>query len=1142
MRRSRDVCSWLGLAVLRAVLLTTPLLGDEPASRPAPPPSPEKPPIQIFLKDPADLGAIWTALSQPDYVILNGAEYAKLLARLSAAGSEPAGSVVESVAVRGTVNGERAELTVELSVSLLGDSASWVPLGLNGLILNEATSEGRAIPVRVGSGAVWEVQLQGKGKHQVSVELSVPVKQTPEGRTLAITIREAASTRLSIDLPPGASDVLAGPAERLRATPTSSSRVRVNADLTPRSKLSVFWSENDSSQSQLPFLLSARGEISIDLDSNSLRSRSSWSIRSIRGSTRSLELRLDPDDEVLDLELDGQPAKFQVDRLATQKQLTLPLAESLGVGQERRVVLVTRRLTAAGQATKFAFHGFPFAHAREESGTIGITRGPNLWISGSANQGVRPIDPRTELPDDLRARPATELAYQFAEQPFDLTLQVQPSPPQVQVDSRATITLEPASARNETWLDFRVVRGRAQELEFHLAEGLELASVEPEGLVASVHSSEPANQEPRSLTIRLSPRALESGRFSLHLVGRQALGKAGPQSIGLFQPVGLSSSAGRLAVIASSSITAVFDQSGGSPSGFRTAVQPPPADWPWPDGRSQTPLLWLRHDEVPAALPLSTTLHERSVSNTTTLTVQVGRTAIEVVQETELTVRFGSLEPLTLLVPPELEGKWTSQGNHITVGTDEDVPAEKLRSMALRVSASATQPLRLRFRYRLPIPPSAGSLEPIDTEVPWLRIAETTPGRSSVRAALTSEAGVVVEGEGEGWRSSEERNAEDDASAHLRFQTSSEDRAADRLLLRVTRSELQGLPSLIVSRMLLDTVIGSDWDSRTTASFWAEDHESSFAVGLPEGAKLLSAKVAGENVGEVEEILDRKGYRLAFPPRIGSAPALIEIAYSLSSETASRVLEAPKLLDGGLAQECFWKVQIPWSRALLSEPEGWNDENEWYWDTYLWTHRARIGVTQLARWLQGEKTEAVDSWARQTDSRTGAHVLLFGRQGPPVRLHIVLASRSLLVAICSGAVLAIGAVFLLLWRPPAWFLTTCGIVLAALAILLDAHLVVVLVQSASLGFFLTILIAVMQRAVERRRFRSVVFVDPSSRTSSLNRGSAALQSAGVGSDDPTAIRPRDVVLNHSDAILIPGSTASAPPRSDARISAEQAER
>ena len=45
--------------------------------------------------------------------------------------------------------------------------------------------------------------------------------------------------------------------------------------------------------------------------------------------------------------------------------------------------------------------------AREQAGAIGITASGNLFVTGTAARGVRQIDPRTELPVELRARPAT---------------------------------------------------------------------------------------------------------------------------------------------------------------------------------------------------------------------------------------------------------------------------------------------------------------------------------------------------------------------------------------------------------------------------------------------------------------------------------------------------------------------------------------------------------------------------------------------------------------------------------------------------------------------------------------------------------------------------------------------------------------
>ena len=59
---------------------------------------------------------------------------------------------------------------------------------------------------------------------------------------------------------------------------------------------------------ELP-LLTAKGEIAIDIDEEQVRTRSSWAIRCVRGTTRSLEMRMDDEDEVTELQLDDQSAE-----------------------------------------------------------------------------------------------------------------------------------------------------------------------------------------------------------------------------------------------------------------------------------------------------------------------------------------------------------------------------------------------------------------------------------------------------------------------------------------------------------------------------------------------------------------------------------------------------------------------------------------------------------------------------------------------------------------------------------------------------------------------------------------------------------------------------------------------------------------
>ncbi|MCA1685659.1 MAG: hypothetical protein LC745_06665, partial [Planctomycetia bacterium] len=78
----RNWCPWSRHALGAACVVLNALSGAtaaEPA--PTPPDAPRRgaagsdAPVNIFLGDPADLNAVWKALTAPDFVILRGDEY-----------------------------------------------------------------------------------------------------------------------------------------------------------------------------------------------------------------------------------------------------------------------------------------------------------------------------------------------------------------------------------------------------------------------------------------------------------------------------------------------------------------------------------------------------------------------------------------------------------------------------------------------------------------------------------------------------------------------------------------------------------------------------------------------------------------------------------------------------------------------------------------------------------------------------------------------------------------------------------------------------------------------------------------------------------------------------------------------------------
>lgn len=1127
------------------------------SSRPGAPAAALDGPVNIFLNAPADLGSLWKSLTDPDFVILRGADYARLTKGLrppAVAAPTAAGATVVAVAVGGAVSGDVADLTVRLDVALAADDPVWVPIRLDGQTLTAVTAGGRDLPTRAADAGGWQVELKGAGRHSVAVRLPVPVRVTPEGKRLEIAVPEAPSTRLSVVVPGGVSEATTGPGEPVtramvegQGTDEKSGPTRLSAELTPRARIAVVWRDQEPDGERTAPLLVAHGEIAIDVDPGSFRTRSTWSIRAVRGVARELVFGLDPGDDVVELMLDNQPPPAGIERVGGATRMTVRLPEPLGPNQERTLVLTTRRAIPSGSATRVPFSGFPLADAREQTGAIGVVTSDNLWVTATPGRGVRQIDPRTELPPELRARPATGQGFRFSEQPFELALRVESSPPLVRVAARTTVALEAGSARLDTEFDFETARGRLFDLSLGLPPGLVVESVGPADVVGGWQTG--VLPEPfapglgigglRLLTLRLGPKSQAGRRFTFRLVGRQALDpSARDASIALVQPIGATSGGGRVAVLTEPGMTADLASGGGRDAvaaRFRPSPLAPPPDWPWPSGvaPTSTPVLWLRYDESPPELPLRIATLPRELSETTSLAVRVDRREVEVTQVTECAVRFGSVRHLEVNVPPALVGRWAVDGVERTTALGRTRDGGE--SSQLELAAASTGPLRLRFRSRLPLGSLSGPGASTQLALPCVRVAGAT-SNAPVRATIEAAPGLVVAPTGDSWSAGPEpAPAEAEAGTPVRL-TGPRPGAGDQPLeLRVAARAAAVLPRLVISRLLLRTVQGAEGDLRTTAAYRVEAHESALPVAPPRGAELQTVRVGGATVSEVETLPGTGGVRIAIPPSVGRGPVLVELDYTTPPARARGPWSAPRLIGAGVVQQTLWEVRLPASRALVGVPEGWSDENEWYWDVYVWKRRPWTSPAGLSAWVGGHAAGA----AGDAEARRDGHAYLFGRPGPATDLPLTVASRALLVASCSGVVLAVGGLLILVWRPSAR-LAAVAVPLLGLAVAALVHPTVTLlaVQSGMVGVVLTALVALMQRLVGRRRYGPGIFGEPNQRNAGAAPGSALSRGVGVGSDDSTAIRVRtastlDYVVTASDpaggeAATAPGSSRSEP--------------
>ena len=199
--------------------------------------------------------------------------------------------------------------------------------------------------------------------------------------------------------------------------------------------------------------------------------------------------------------------------------------------------------------------------------------------------------------------------------------------------------------------------------------------------------------------------------------------------------------------------------------------------------------------------------------------------------------------------------------------------------------------------------------------------------------------------------------------------------------------------------------------------------------------------------------------------------------------------------------QSIWQVRVDGNHAILGVPQGWFDENHWFFDRYLSKEVPVASGASLRGWLLGAaSTTALPAADDGDDSRFGGShrsVFIFSRSGAPVALAIWLVPRYLLVMVCSGLTLFLG--FLAIFTRARLRTIWLGLALVGLlaGTFLEPNVLYLVVQSAAIGLALTLLGLVIRTVIERSRGvrhpprdSALVPVRPST-DSSLDRSASA---------------------------------------------------
>lgn len=1089
---------------------------------------PVAPAVPIIVGTPSTLDELLGRIASPDFVLLRGDRYREFLKTQEKAPVNAPEPIVESVAIRGRIDRLSADLDVEFRVASTSAAPRWVPLRLDGLVLTSAREGTKVVPLRAGPTGGWEAEVRGAGEHSLRLAFATRVVAQGEERRLEFSLPTAGTNTLSLTLAGDPVEASVGPGESILIEKAAGQNsVRIEAALRPRARLEMRWRVPTEQSGVLPPLLTALGDVAVDVTADAIRTRSRWSVTSTRGAAPSLIFAYnDEDEDLVEVDLDGR-ALPQQGRDGGSPTVTIPLADPLRPGGPTRVVtLVTRRRIGAASSAKVPVRGAVPGDAAIVGGAVAVTRSGPIWVEGDAVRGLQRIDPANDLPSDLRSRPGTVLAYRIVDRPFELALRIEPFLPRVEARASTTVSLIPGTASTETRLAFRTTPGRVFDLHFPLPPGVEIDPIAADDVVESSNLSASGGEGTvRVLAVGLTPKARGSGAFSLTLKTRQTgTPEGGKFGNALIWPSEASSLGGRVAVLAAPGVEAKLVEGGP----FRPLSAISADDWPWPIPRPadlDRPQLWASYEGRQDFLPLEIQVRPTSYRSETDLVAEVGRDGINYRQSVRLDVLGGRVDTLELLVPPGVERGWTVEGaevsGHHPVASDPDGSSRFRVVLAPRALARVAFELRYKIPFERPLTEGAarpGRFAPI-------RTIPDAPG--PVRLSYGTSPGVSLTIDARGWQ---ERLAGMPSTKTSPSLTALErsDPSAPMPAFEARAEPLLALPGLVVSRTFLRTVRGPD-ELRTSAVFRFETADPSVVVALPSGSRWVRARLDGVELREVEveEAPDR--YRCRLSPTPSAGPRSLAIDYARTGSRPSPW--EPAALAGAVSESVYWQVVVGGDQAVLGTPSGWSDENRWRWMKYVWMKTPLRTDAELLEWAAG--VAPASAYGPDPTSRpTSQHAYLFRKADGLGPLPVMVVSRSALVVVCSGAVALVGIGLVLLRRSARPYVVLAVALVAMIGAACDPDLALQVIPSGVVGLILTAIAAALQWIVTRRsagargRFAAASTSTAPSTSAIPSPPVSAL--SDVGSDDSTAIRARPSPSATGDRFAISPAVSAEP--------------
>ncbi len=1029
----------------------------------------------------------------------------------------PPTAKITRIDLSGKVFGERATLTAVYTVEVLAQD-SFVPIPLR---LSEATltsdakheGPGESVPGEFSNidGYTW--WLRGKGTHQLTFDMSVPVEARSPKLRMKLTLPTTAVSQLELDVN---QPQVAATAQNKdsRSQPviqeTADSKITVQG-LGPAFELS--WQPSSAAEPGQA-VLEADNTISVEFDNEAVFLKAQQHLHAIDGTRTFESVQVDLPKNAKLLSLQGPDiAGHTPDPSAPQTIVIHFTKPTLGPVELNWNVELMR----PQDAPEMIVEGFHVHEAVRQSGRIGLRSDydSRLDIDPEASKFVRRIDV-DEVERYFEAVP--ESAFRFSKQPFQLAVEIRKVEPQLTVTPQMLLTCSSNAIEFDGKFQFRVTGGEIDTVEINWPDwqrnGWTLQPFEPQGEI--IERFEEGNR----ITFRLSKRT--AAPFSISLKAQRTVAdEQEPLDFDLPAADAARHQPAVVVVAMHDNVQMQFEPEGETVA--RLLVSPPPNSPPLPESLRDRRYLIYEVESIPRRFTGRLSTHKKLVQTSTIVKLVPGPTSMTVRQTISYTVAWGRQASVSLLVPNALKGRvqFTSDD------ADELTPALSQNSSSgdsHQIDIPLINPRTRRFHVIAEFDVDDNSSEQPTTSESKI-VLPIIKSLDSPYATTTFEVerspSVQVDFSQSGWR------PQTDASGTPTWNTNGEVESIPVTLFRIGgKSDSTGV---VITKALVQTVIDSAGTAVMQLDYQLKQTPDRIELVMPAGHSLLEVQCDGDELsrqGTESSSESPEHYVFDLPPVSEATERSLVIRYRMSTGrpfavSGSYQLSIPHITGEVWAGQSIWEVVVPRDQILFLDPAGFTSQNRWtrsgLWGL-LWERVPQQSPAELRQWV---------GLAAPADSPApagGGHHYQFARLASPLPLNVQTVSWPMIIGIGSGLSLILGLMFQ--YVPATRNVVALLVIGFALAVagIWYATPVVLLLQASVLGLLLAVISAVIQMTIRRRR-STVVTMPTASGVGSSTGSSFEHDVISVGGSKPL-VRPQSASDSAARAESIPSSTVS----------------